>query len=619
MAKIKQIEIRNFKFFTDDVPPLALKDNSDHVLLYGENGSGKSTLNWALYTLLESANKTNSADIEKYFDERDPQNLLNIHTSTRATDAFVKVTLDDGSLWQIAHGTPTINGNSDAKNSNLASDFINYRMLYRLLDFRNSQDIDLFTLFEAEVMDYLAFGAAVKIVPHLRPETIIGKVWKQIMDGPNKLTVPGSTTLQYPTSGSIVSDLRNGIDKFRIEFGKLIDGLNEKANKILNDDLKIDLKFKLELVEVRAFVINATEYQPPVYQIDLKVEKVVGKTPPTTNIKPHIFLNEARLTAIGLAIRLSILEKRLATAKLKLLVLDDLLISLDMGNRMKVVEMLLKHYCNRYQVFILTHDRNFYEFVKFRIEQDKYGEQWNFWEAYNDQEGAYEKPVFKLNQTNLARAEALFQEFDYPASGNYLRKAIEEFVDKWLPVWRKVDRDYKPIDLSKKLALGATFLQDSGISNTIIKDLDRYRKFILNASSHADYDTPIFKPELRACINTLKEDVPKFRFENILARQEQLNLKFTNRAGNIVLVEITILEPASLLKWDNDPSELSVFLGKVEETIGGVAKSAPEYNQFNLKNLYNKYLTQSNSSLNADFWEEFKLKSGQLLKTKRKF
>lgn len=45
---------------------------------------------------------------------------------------------------------------------------------------------------------------------------------------------------------------------------------------------------------------------------------------------------------------------------LKLLVLDDLLVSLDMSNRMKVVEILLTDAAlANYQKIILTHDLGF--------------------------------------------------------------------------------------------------------------------------------------------------------------------------------------------------------------------------------------------------------------------
>lgn len=622
MSKIKEIHIKNFKFFPDDIPPLTLKDGSEHVLLYGENGSGKSTLNWALFTLLESANKDDSSNIVKYFDERDPQNLLNIHSSSRGTEAFVKATLDDGTVWEISGSSSAINRDRDAQNSNLASDFINYRMLYRLLDFRNSQEIDLFPLFEAEVFDYLNFDDVITTIATAGGEININKVWRQILAGPAKVLVSNSaTTEEYPVTGPTATLLKNGIDKFTRDLRQIIDELNPKANEILKkeDGLGINLDFKIELVEDAPFVLKQNQYNPPKYRIDLKIEKVSGiPVSVTTNIKPHIFLNEARLTAIGLAIRLSILEKRLAVAKLKLLVLDDLLISLDMSNRMKVVNMMLKSYCQRYQVFMMTHDRNFYELVKFRIEQEGDRNKWNFWEAYVNQEGTFEKPFFQFNQSSLSRAEALFHKFDYPAAGNYLRKAIEEFVDKWLPIWLRFDnKTFKEHDLSKKLSIGKKFLKDSGINSQFINDMDLFRKFILNASSHASYDTPIFKPELLNCIDALKADTPKLRFHKILEKNDRLNLNFSDRARNNFEIEITVFD-MYLLKWDGDDSELSTFIGKIQETRNGV-KGSPKYDEFNLKSLYTSYLARSAPPLNTDFWEEVKLDDGQLFKSKRIF
>lgn len=619
MAKIKEIHIKNFKFFSDEVPALVLKDGSDHVLLYGENGSGKSTLNWALFTLLESANKDNPTGITKYFDGRDPQNLLNIHSPTRETEAFVKVALDDGTAWEISSTSTSINSDRDAQNSNLASDFINYRMLYRLLDFRNSQDIDLFPLFEAEVFDYLNFEEEINVVAHLEPGIIVGKIWSQIKEGPEKIAVAGSMLQRvYEQSGPTVQRLRNGTEKFFQELRDIIRDINPKANAILKDDLDIDIKFKLELTEKESFSITQDEYKPPSYRIDLKIEGVGEEPIPTTNIKPHIFLNEARLTAIGLAIRLSILEKRLAVAKLKLLVLDDLLISLDMSNRMKVVNMILKNYCQRYQVFMMTHDKNFYELVKFRIEQENHNDKWNFWETYVNKKGTYEQPFFKFNQSSLSRAEALFHEFDYPASGNYLRKAVEEFVDKWLPNWLRYDnKNFREYDLSIKLNKGKKFLRESGINIQLVNDMDLFRKFILNALSHAPHDTPVFKPELEQCLKTLKEDMPKFQYKQILDKGDKVFWEFTNLSSEQVRIEVTVFD-LCLLKWDTDESELSKFIGKKEELKNGT-KGEPQYSEYNLKNLYASCVPMSNPSLPIDFWDAVKLSSGALLKTKRAF
>ena len=66
--------------------------------------------------------------------------------------------------------------------------------------------------------------------------------------------------------------------------------------------------------------------------------------------KPHTFLNEAKWSAIGLSIRLVILDIKLYSADLKCLVLDDMLLSLDMSNRDIVLNILLDRYINDYQL-----------------------------------------------------------------------------------------------------------------------------------------------------------------------------------------------------------------------------------------------------------------------------
>ena len=77
--------------------------------------------------------------------------------------------------------------------------------------------------------------------------------------------------------------------------------------------------------------------------------------------RPHTLLNEAKLTQLALSIRFGATFARLDESPIKLLVLDDLLISLDMDNRMKVVEIILGTTFAGYQKIILTHDSGFFE------------------------------------------------------------------------------------------------------------------------------------------------------------------------------------------------------------------------------------------------------------------
>lgn len=70
MKRIKEVHINNFKFFPESEP---IKIDGKNILLYGENGSGKSSFYWALYTLLESSQKSDPEQIKKYFNKLNPQ------------------------------------------------------------------------------------------------------------------------------------------------------------------------------------------------------------------------------------------------------------------------------------------------------------------------------------------------------------------------------------------------------------------------------------------------------------------------------------------------------------------------------------------------------------------
>ena len=116
------------------------------------------------------------------------------------------------------------------------------------------------------------------------------------------------------------------------------------------------------------YKLNKRSYKPPTFRVILTIPIYEGKTVKIN--KAQSFLNEAKLTAIALAIRLAVLKKTLATnagASLKVLVLDDLMISLDMSNREKILDLLMNKYRQSYQIILMTHDRSFFEDAKFHI------------------------------------------------------------------------------------------------------------------------------------------------------------------------------------------------------------------------------------------------------------
>lgn len=148
--RIKSIQLNNFKFFQQEQPIVI---NSSNLLLYGENGSGKSSIYWAFYTLFEASLKEKDDDIKKYFCKtlKIKDNLINIHTKEDPAgsdnyNSFIELKTTDNpeKIYRISKTDTAINKNVEAKTTNFASDFINYRMLLGISAFRHSDPIDLF-------------------------------------------------------------------------------------------------------------------------------------------------------------------------------------------------------------------------------------------------------------------------------------------------------------------------------------------------------------------------------------------------------------------------------------------------------------------------------------------
>lgn len=159
-SKIDKIEIQNFKFFPKMIKPIEV--GGKHMLLYGENGSGKSSIYWALYTLLEAANKENDSEIKKYFDPNNDERLLNINLEQglpETPESYLKIKfLNEADEFNLSFNDTSINKNLDAQKSNFSSDFINYRHLLNLYNFAHSEEIDLFHFFCYAVFPYVKFN-----------------------------------------------------------------------------------------------------------------------------------------------------------------------------------------------------------------------------------------------------------------------------------------------------------------------------------------------------------------------------------------------------------------------------------------------------------------------------
>jgi energy-coupling factor transporter ATP-binding protein EcfA2 len=147
--------------------------------------------------------------------------------------------------------------------------------------------------------------------------------------------------------------------------------------------------------------------------------------------RPQNYLNEARQSAIGLALYLG---ARLAcapqtTQHLKLLVLDDVLIGLDHSNRLPVLNVLVELFGD-WQVVLLTHDKGWFDLARQRLPTGA----WTCYEVYEGDPSAT-APMPVVRETLKRPAPALLQKARdlltqgyMEAAANYVRQAFETCI-----------------------------------------------------------------------------------------------------------------------------------------------------------------------------------------------
>jgi len=325
-VKINKLEIRNFKFF-DEIEPLDF--GSKNILIYGENGSGKSTIYWALYTILQSSKK-NEEEIKKYFTSNNNSSLVNIYGDEN--DSKIELINEYDNRFTISKNNIIIDDeNKTIENSLYTSDFINYKYLFRFFNFLHRDKLDLFDLFEYEILHFLNTIDGINLY----------ELWKEILElveskpKENTRASKNKTKVEASEERDKYKKITQKLKNFNDTLTSIISDLNNPAEDYLRNNFGYD-QMKLQLTVVGG-VYDNQEFNKPVINIELSVLKNGNDE---TILKPQSYFNEAKLTAIALSVRLAVTQIKLKDSPLKLLVLDDLLVSLDMSNRDKVLDIL---------------------------------------------------------------------------------------------------------------------------------------------------------------------------------------------------------------------------------------------------------------------------------------
>lgn len=554
MQRIQSITLRNFKFFYGtelDQKQNKIILNQNNLLLYGENGSGKSSIYWGLYTFLQSCLKEN-LEIAKYFDPLDTQNLRNRFSDDSHDSSIILEIINEAGTTtkEISDSKFETNITSDSSIKKIiaGSDFINYKYLSKLYDFRNSEEIDLFEWFKDEVLMFIDFEESyTDNTGNLSTGTLASDWWQFISEAPFSLpSNERNTNTAKRSSEEYLQYVNWTIPRFLELLKFFLVKVSIKTNEYLAKSFNESFQIKFETDFITCNYNNRVGDHAKVTKPKIRLTVIFDHDKLPENKKPiqkpHTFLNEARLTAIALAIRLAMLEERLYDENsASLLVLDDLLLSLDMSHRDKVLDIILSK-VDEYQILILTHDRAFYNLCKRRIDYilkvDK-TYSWEFKEMYQDtSDDGIPIPFITDYSSPLSLAKKYFKEFDYPACANYLRKESERVLDELLPHNLTISPDLE--NGSKQLSINALinkfqhYYKSIGGDYTPFEKLHEYKDLLMNPLSHYNSESPIYKQELINTFEILKKlnEIKILRFETDPENETPFTLTETDASGD---------------------------------------------------------------------------------------
>ena len=463
--RITDIEIKNFKAFYGTYR-INLHKAGKNLLVYGENGSGKSSLYFALKRFLESDDN----DSPRFQDDR------NIFIEDAG---YIKLCLraNRWSKQETYEWSDSVKETDDELiiEASRAKGFLDYKDLLKThYVHRESDTVNVFNL----LVDTLLANTV-----NIEGRSLAAD-WARIQ-------------LRFPRRNAInkIADLEELIENFNNELANRLAELRPKASEILSKfGHNITLNFKFPGIKY-----NRENKTLDNQQILLTVDLFNRDIP-----NHHLFLNEARLSAIAIAIYFSSILIQ-PESRLKILALDDVLIGLDMSNRLPVLD-ILEEYFPEHQIFLTTYDKAWYEIVKQRTSDAE----WEYAEFYSKKTDEYEIPVYVQDKPYLEKAKEYFAANDYKACVIYLRTAFEIAIKKFCeneklqvrysetPKSLTTDDFWGPI---KKVELndGTPFLEQS-----LINEIELYRSIILNPLSHSRTVT-VVKKEISDAIEAVEK------------------------------------------------------------------------------------------------------------------
>lgn len=547
MKRITAIELHNFLAFYGTDNKISLP-RGENLLLYGENGSGKSSLCRALEVFFEQYNQPDFH--VKY---------RNIWAESAVEDTSMRIDFTDSTLPPLAESIelPSKVRRPWLEESRLASGFLTYRDILKTHFLEESRQ-NLFDLVVNEILRGYKSPTSGKILSdewsefEATWEEFLQEDWgdplstradeygdeKKVMDIIDDLIADfGEVSQAFDDSLVLVlKDLNPKINEFLALFEQNIRvelvisdhhdhfGNPKKGTMLsyhnLNDDINL-------LKELRNSVVDHVAQQRVknlLRNLTLKKPLLIAEVHYfDTFIQEHqTFLNEARLSALAVCIFLAALRLKPDPPEgCKVLFLDDVLIGLDSGNRLPLFDILEKHFSD-FQVFLSTYDRHWFELSKDKLPK----EDWYSAELYTkvevDTEG---KPLFEMpklfpDKGNIKLARVYFEQFDYPAAGNALRKECERILKNYMERGYLLNNNGNLLQLGELLLKLTEYFEDAGqtIPRDLLSQIIFFKNALLNPASHHDLRSDFYRKEIEKAFDAVDrlEKLPKISWIPIL-------------------------------------------------------------------------------------------------------
>ena len=495
--RIKSFTLCDFRAFAGP-EPVTFNLDGKNLLIYGENGAGKSSVFHALDEFFSVADRGPHARKQRLL------SLKNVFSGQADTGLKISVEFDDGAAtaeWTSAAHPVDIAPAADdrVKNGAYRKAMLDYRALLETNYRHGNGAVNLFDVCISVLLRDFE-------VLHDGKQGPLFDLWMELI-GLVDVSARGRTKLGKTEKPKVLAllpsinqGLRDAVAAIQPRIGPLLKDLSW-------DDIEV------VSLNVPGITYRDQATIPPLQRVENREIFIELKFRGQAVDRPQLFLNEARLSALALAIYFAgrqVCAATLQTGTPRLMVLDDVLIGLDQSNRMPVLDVIAKHFKD-WQVILLTHDRVWFEMARAYHRRDKADKYWRYAKLHSDDNPTRSPTVTMVDSS--AASEALrdgrqfLKQGHINAAGNYARIAAELALREFCET-KKIKIAYQQLPdktpASELLIAAKDFSKKANGAYDITLDaIEMYTGILFNKLSHGGVP-PVTNHEVQGALNAVE-------------------------------------------------------------------------------------------------------------------